>query len=602
MPYHWIEKVGETVSRERNGNGHRTAPPRSPAFRRLTERLTDTQQDSDSRWETTPEQARVRTRAHMPGVTGPPVVLITLYDGQMNISMRYLYGALTGAGVLTKVIRFGHTVPYEHSLDYSLFQTMKVKFPLARPPVDEADVETLLRTVKELGPCWIGFNVIAPHNHVAARLTQRLREVVDCPIAWGGYMAINEPEWCLQHADVVCVGEGERVVVELTEAIRNGSRDFSRIAGVWYRDAAGAVHRNERRCLLQAEDLEQLPMVFFERTDDEILIPSDSLEWYVKQDRCDGGKSNSATIVHDVLFTRGCFFTCTFCFHNVHIGREKGNGRYYRPVSPAWVIDYLKDGKHRLKKTRFLFWEDIFPYDEEWVAEFARLYKKEIGLPFSVNFHPKLVREENVRLLADAGMDSCNMGFQSGSEAIRHRIFGRNETNEEILRSSEILNRYAYTCYDTIIDNPWETVEDLRQSLDLYMQFKPRFVVDTNTLLYFRNQQITTLGLADGKINEGDVLGARDIPGYQDVTCTPSQRRERSECRALMMLIVATQYEFIPRAQIRRWSETRELLEDDRRMARELLSVLYQHARRMRFEYADKANQFLRRRAEGAAK
>lgn len=37
-------------------------------------------------------------------------------------------------------------------------------------------------------------------------------------------------------------------------------------------------------------------------------------------------------------------------------------------------------------------------------------------------------------------------------------------------------------------------------------------------------------------------------------------------------------------------------------MARELLSVLYQHARRMRFEYADKANQFLRRRAEGAAK
>lgn len=89
-------------------------------------------------------------------------------------------------------------------------------------------------------------------------------------------------------------------------------------------------------------------MVFFERTDDEILIPSDSLEWYVKQDRCDGGKSNSATIVHDVLFTRGCLSPAPSASTTSTSAGEKGNGRYYRPVSPAWVVDYLKDGKHRL--------------------------------------------------------------------------------------------------------------------------------------------------------------------------------------------------------------------------------------------------------------
>ncbi|MEQ8820515.1 MAG: radical SAM protein [Sumerlaeia bacterium] len=536
----------------------------------------------------TAEEACQRVRDASTPVSGPPVVLITLYDGQMNISMRYLYAALVGGGHSAKIIRFGHTVPYEHNLDYSLFQTLKVKFPLARPAYREADAEALVERVAALEPLWVGLNVIAPHNHVAADLTRRLRERLGGGVAlvWGGYMAINEPEWCLQHADAVCVGEGEEVAVEISGRLKaRDQRGLAGIAGLWRRGRDGEIEREPRRPLLPAERLEALPLLFFERTEDELFVPENALTWYVNQAKADGGKSNSATVVHDVLFTRGCFFTCTFCFHNVQIGRERGQGLYYRPADPRWIVEYLKDAKDRLGKERFVFWEDIFPYDTDWLREFCALYKAEIGLPFSVNFHPKMVREENVRLLADAGMDSCNMGFQSGSERVRREVYGRNETNEEILEGARILNKHAWCCYDTIIDNPFETEEDLRASFELFIAFPHHFVVDTNTLLYFRNQDITKKALAAGLIGEDQVLGSRAELGYQDVTCTGFLPRRDARKRALTMLIVATQYDFIPREKLRRWFEDDALLSNDRRLAVLLLTELYRHTRHTMHEY-----------------
>jgi hypothetical protein len=272
----------------------------------------------------------------------------------------------------------------------------------------------------------------------------------------------------------------------------------------------------------------------------------------------------------------------------VQIGRERGMGKYYRPVSPEWVVEYLEDARFRMKKERFLFWDDIFPYEIEWVREFSRLYKERIGLPFSLNFHPKLVIEENVRLLVEAGMDACNMGFQSGSARIRKESYGRHETNEQILRSARILGENTLCCYDLIIDNPYETPDDLRESLELFLQFTGRFIIDTNTLLYFRNQDLTRKALQDGRITEDQVLGAREVDDYQDVTCTPMDPRTRldSERRALMMLVIATQYDFIPRDDIRRWGDDKALLADDRKMALRVLSAVFQDSRRRRHLYA----------------
>lgn len=176
-----------------------------------------------------PDEARSRIRSAETPVSGPPVIFITLFDAQMNMSVRSFYASLVGQGHACKVIRFGHTVPYEHNLDYSLFQTVQVKFPLARPPLEVSYVENLKESLARFQPLWVGLNVVSPHNHTARKLTAAIRESVDCPIVWGGMMATNEPEWAIRYADAVCVGEGERMVVEYTRMLKSGRIELDSI-------------------------------------------------------------------------------------------------------------------------------------------------------------------------------------------------------------------------------------------------------------------------------------------------------------------------------------------------------------------------------------
>jgi radical SAM superfamily enzyme YgiQ (UPF0313 family) len=533
----------------------------------------------------TPEEAARRIRTPDMKVAGPPVLLVTLYDGLMNHSLRPLYAALTGEGHLAKVMHFGKTVAYEHDLDYSLFQTLKVKFPLARPSATDEELAAFANWVRELSPCIAGFNVIAPLGEIAARLTRIVREVSGAHVVWGGYMAINEPEWCLQHADSVCVGEGEQLIVELTNAIKSGEEDFTHIAGLWWKNGDGAVQRNSRRALMEPGEWEKLPLLFCERTGDEIMIPADMIQWYDHGlNKSDGGNANSATVVHDVSFSRGCFFGCTYCHHNVHHPRERGMGAYYRSPSPEWAVEQCKDAKYRLGKKRLLIWDDVFPVDTEWVRRFATLYREEVGLPFSLNFHPKLLREENVDLLVAAGMDACNLGFQSGSPAIRE-IFGRHETNEQIVANARLMHGKVCVCYDTIIDNPFETADDVRQSFLLFLQFPHPFIVDTNTLLFFRHQELTNRALAEGIITGEQVLGVRPGRDLDDATVTPFRPRTDPAKRAYTMLMLATQYEFIPKETLLEWSEDPELIADDRLLALKILQRLYAHARERMWDY-----------------
>ena len=62
------------------------------------------------------------------------------------------------------------------------------------------------------------------------------------PVIWGGSGPTLEPEWALQHADMVCVGEGEELIVELAERLDAGA-DYSDLQGLWLK-RDGEIIRN----------------------------------------------------------------------------------------------------------------------------------------------------------------------------------------------------------------------------------------------------------------------------------------------------------------------------------------------------------------------
>jgi len=170
-----------------------------------------------------------------------------------------------------------------------------------------------------------------------------------------------------------------------------------------------------------------------------------------------------------------------------------------------------------LKKIKaFLFMDEIFPLQNDWLKEFAQKYKKEIGIPFVITLYPGMLTEERAGLLKDAGLKEVSIGIQSGSEDIRRDVYKRAGTNSRILEENRILSRLGImTYYDFIIKNPFETEKDYRESLELVSKLKRPFYLKLHTLAYYPRHPITEMALDRKLITEENVSATI---GYLDVT------------------------------------------------------------------------------------
>src|SRR3989344_8604395 len=61
----------------------------------------------------------------------------------------------------------------------------------------------------------IGINSYASTSHRAERIISFLKNHLSVLIVYGGVHATISPENCIEHSDLVCVGEGEDAVLEL---------------------------------------------------------------------------------------------------------------------------------------------------------------------------------------------------------------------------------------------------------------------------------------------------------------------------------------------------------------------------------------------------
>ena len=73
----------------------------------------------------------------------------------------------------------------------------------------------------------IGISVTTGTFPMAREITQALKKDLKIPIAWGGIHPTLLPDECLEFADIVCIGEGEESLLELTENIESGADYFN---------------------------------------------------------------------------------------------------------------------------------------------------------------------------------------------------------------------------------------------------------------------------------------------------------------------------------------------------------------------------------------
>ena len=347
----------------------------------------------------------------------------------------------------------------------------------------EASGRKLASAVVAARPTLVAFSATTgDHTWVAESAGILKQALPDVPIVAGGPHPTYFPEFVNSTAiDYICRGEGEESLLELVEAIEGGA-DSTAIPNIWA-SIGGKVYQNDVRPLL--DPLDKLP--FADR----------SLYRKYPFFKRDG--------VFHVMFSRGCPFSCSYCFNAAYRELYDKKGRYVRLRSVEHSIAELQETKRDYDVRLFYFVDDIFGLRRAWTDEFLDRYAREIGTPFICNSHVKYITEATVRGLARAKCFSVQFAIESANDQIRAQVLKRRETKEEIIAAGERLHRHGirFLTYN-MLGCPGETTEQALETIDLNTRMKtdfPRF----SLLQPYPQTPIYRSAVSAGFIEETDI-------------------------------------------------------------------------------------------------
>ena len=339
----------------------------------------------------------------------------------------------------------------------------------------------------------IGINSFASTSQRASRIISFLKKNLDVPTVYGGVHATISPEDCIKVADIVCVGEGERAIIDLAKAIEKG-RNFEKIKNLWIRKADGTIARNPVRNLI--DNLDSLP------------LPDYDIENHYILDKGKIRKFREYDLAGQIFFLtgRGCPYGCDYCsnsfFNKLYEGKRKSVLRWH---SPEYIIKGILELKRKFPRALGYFdiRDDTFslrPLEE--IKKFCKFYKENVRMRFKCLADPHTVSDEKIKLLVDAGCTDIIVGIQ-GSERTNLDIYHRNQTDNDVLKASEILNKYKEklaVMYDVITCNPYEKQEDIISLIRLLQKIPKPYYLSINNLVFFPGSQLYRRAVNDGMI------------------------------------------------------------------------------------------------------
>lgn len=319
-------------------------------------------------------------------------------------------------------------------------------------------------------------SIFTPQTYMVEDTVKTLRRAYpEKLIIMGGINARTQMERFFDAgADLICLSESEKTIIEIGNILRQGRNDFSNISGLAFR-AHGRININST--VFVEDNLDNLPIPARD------LLPLKRI-WEIA--RPHGGvlkKPTEQDKPHpyvSMMTSRGCPYWCEFC----HISGEQegsitGNigkfrfqsvDRVEREVVAVKELGaeyiYIEDDSLLAKKKRAL---DIFKMlikhglrlgDVNGV-NLSHLHKNEKG--------KLVVDDEMLQTMAEAGFDRLSFPVESGSQRIIKRWVS-NKINHEtynisaLIKKANSLGITVSSCY--LIGYPDETEEELYQTLE----------------------------------------------------------------------------------------------------------------------------------------
>ena len=249
--------------------------------------------------------------------------------------------------------------------------------------------------------------------------------------------------------DFVARNEFDYTIKEVADV-----RDWSRIAGLSYRNGEGGIVHNEERAIL--ENMDSLPFVtpVYKRD----LVIEKYFIGYMKHP-------------YVSLYTgRGCRSRCTFCLWPQTVG-----GHRYRTRSVGHVVEEIAWAQKAFPQVGEFFFDDDTFTDELKRAEAIARELGRLGITWSCNAKANVPRE-TLKVLKDNGLRLLLVGYESGNQQILHNI-KKGMRIEVARRFTKDCHDFGITIHDTfILGLPGETKETIEETIRFATEINPHTI------------------------------------------------------------------------------------------------------------------------------
>ena len=392
------------------------------------------------------------------------VILISLINSTDNLGLKYVHSSLLAKGYHSQI----------------LFHTSE----------DDSYFEQVADFIRDQGASVVGISLMSRLFPMAAGLTKTIRDRSrgHIPIFWGGIHPTIDPESCREYADYLCVGEGEIAFPEFL-ANFNGQAPACEIPGI------GSTQTPKPVTSTKVDDLDSLAFPeFLPRnawvTDKGRIVPLDG-PLLKKHTR------HQATYL-PVMTSRGCPFTCSYCCNNL---LHKIYGKKIRKRSPENVIAEID---RNLTQTPVKFnylsvYDDCFTaHSSEWLETFVHYYK-DIAIPLIFRAIPQFVTKEKISILKQAPCGFALIGLQSGSDRTLTDVYKRKHSKEAFASCAQLLHENKIPAvYDIIVENPYETVVDIQQTVEAVAELPKTSYVSMASLTFYKYTELYERAKNDG--------------------------------------------------------------------------------------------------------
>jgi len=224
----------------------------------------------------------------------------------------------------------------------------------------------------------------------------------------GGLHVTFQPKEALEHADFCIMGEGEKALPMLVDALNN-QISLKEVPGLAWKDDHKGIIINE--IARPVDNLDSIPYSDFTLLD--------------TGDKVMGIGNNATKQTIPIQTSRGCPYGCTFCSVTAMFGRR------FRYRSIQNIIEEMK--KYNPKKQTIFFYDDNFTSNVKRTKELLReIIRLKLNFSWSTQVRVDVAKDsELLDLMVKAGCELLYIGFESvDPEALKE--MKKSQTVEEI--------------------------------------------------------------------------------------------------------------------------------------------------------------------------